>query len=72
MARLVKEKGATEYTGLEPATFRAWVSSGRLPPALPDYGLWDIKALDLALDRISGIGSATNALDAWRGKKRCA
>jgi predicted DNA-binding transcriptional regulator AlpA len=31
MARLVTEKEAAEYVGLELATFRAWVSSGRLP-----------------------------------------
>lgn len=51
------------------ATFRAWVESGRLPQPIPDCGKYDAKALDLALDRISGINSPTNALDAWRVTK---
>jgi hypothetical protein len=55
MARLVTEKEAADYIGLELATFRAWVASGRLPEPIADCGKYDSKALDLALDRISGI-----------------
>jgi hypothetical protein len=66
MARLVSEKKAAEAIGVELATFRDWVSSGRLPQPLPDCGLFDLKAIDAALDRISGLGNAANALDAWR------
>jgi hypothetical protein len=40
-----------------------------LPQPIPDCGKYDAKALDLALDRISGINSPTNALDAWRVTK---
>jgi predicted site-specific integrase-resolvase len=69
MARLKNEKESAEYIGLEVATFRAWVESGRLPQPIPDCGKYDAKALDLALDRISGINSPTNALDAWRVTK---
>ena len=69
MARLKNEKELAEYIGLEVATFRAWVESGRLPQPIPDCGKYDAKALDLALDRISGINSPTNALDAWRVTK---
>ncbi len=68
MARLVPEKKGAEYLGLDLATFRAWVECGRLPGPVPSTDLYDVKALDLALDRISGIGTATNALDAWRLK----
>ena len=28
----------------------------------------DLKALDAALDRLSGLGGASNALDAWKAK----
>jgi hypothetical protein len=66
MARLATDETAAKEIGLPLATFRAWVACGRLPKPLPDCGLYDTKALDLALDRISGIGSPTNALDAWR------
>jgi hypothetical protein len=73
MSRLVTEKEAAEYIGLELATFRAWVASGRLPGPIPDCSKYDSRALDLALDRISGIGSATNALDSWRARgAKCA
>ena len=66
--RLVTESAACEAMGLPLATFRAWVQSGRLPQPLPDCGLYDVKALDAALDRVSGLGSPANALDAWRAK----
>jgi hypothetical protein len=68
MARLVTEKEAAESVGLPLATFRTWVEVGRLPKPLPDCGLYDIKALDAALDRISGLGGSANALDAWRAR----
>jgi hypothetical protein len=68
MPRLVAEKEAAESVGLPLATFRAWVETGRLPKPLPDCGLYDIKALDAALDRVSGLGTPSNALDAWRAK----
>ena len=52
MARLASEKEAADYIGLEVATFRAWVSSGRLPQPIADCGKYDLKAIDLAIDRI--------------------
>lgn len=69
MPRLVNEQQAAESVGIPVATFRAWVESGRLPPPLPDCGLFDTKALDAAVDRISGLGGPSNALDAWRIQK---
>jgi hypothetical protein len=68
MARLVSEKEAAEAIGLELATFRAWVSCGRLPKPIEDCGKFDLKAIDAAVDRISGLGGGANALDAWRAK----
>lgn len=68
MARLVTEKEAADATGLDLATFRAWVSCGRLPSPIPDCGKFDLKAIDSALDQISGLGTPSNALDAWRAK----
>ena len=66
MPRLVDEQQAAEAIGVPVATFRAWVESGRLPKPLPDCGLFDTKVLDAAVDRISGLGNPSNALDAWR------
>jgi hypothetical protein len=68
MARLVAEKEAAAAVGIELATFRAWVETGRLPKPLPDCGKYDLKAIDAAIDKISGLGGAINALDAWRAK----
>jgi hypothetical protein len=66
MSRLAPETKAAEAIGLPLSTFREWVGCGRLPKPLPDCDLYDLKALDAALDRISGLGTASNALDAWR------
>jgi hypothetical protein len=68
MARLTSETNAAKRLGLPLATFRQLVADGRLPKPIDEFGLFDMKALDAALDRLSGLGSATNALDAWRGK----
>lgn len=67
MARLVGEAIAAKRVGLPLATFRNWVALGRLPRPLPDCGMFDMKAIDAALDRLSGLGGPSNALDAWRG-----
>jgi hypothetical protein len=68
MSRLANEKEAADSVGLDLATFRAWVASGRLPKPIADCGKYDLKAIDAALDRVSGLGGPTNALDAWRTK----
>jgi hypothetical protein len=68
-ARLVTEQQASERIGLDLATFRAWVKSGQLPKPIADCGKYDLKAIDAALDRISGLGAASNALDAWRERR---
>jgi hypothetical protein len=68
MTRLVTEKEAAEIVGLELSTFRTWVTCGKLPKPIPDCGKYDMKAIDAALDRISGLGGPSNALDAWRAR----
>jgi hypothetical protein len=69
MARLATEQQAAEEIGVDLATFRAWVNCGRLPKPLPDCGKFDLKAIDAALDRISGLGNSSNALDNWRERR---
>jgi hypothetical protein len=68
MARLVTEKEAADAVGIDLATFRAWVASGKLPKAIPDCGKYDVKAIDAAIDRLSGLGGPSNALDAWKAR----
>ena len=69
--RLASEVQAAAHIGLDLATFCAWVAAGRLPHALPDCGKYDMKAIHLALDRMSGIGSRENGLhEVLRGVTR--
>jgi hypothetical protein len=67
-ARLASEKEAAESIGLDLATFREWVRCGKLPKPLPDCGKYDLKAIDVAIDRVSGLGGASNVLDAWKAR----
>ena len=66
--RLAKEKATATGIGFDLATFREWVASGLLPGPIEGTDLFDMKAMDAALDRLSGIGALGNALDAWRAK----
>jgi hypothetical protein len=57
---------AAAYCDLSVSTFDLQVARGLLPPALPFCAhrkVWDIKALDDALDRLSGRVSASVAND---------
>lgn len=73
--RLVSRDQAASYCGLSVSTFSKWVKIGRLPSALSGTSRWDLKAVDLALDSLSGLPSthtsdvATSALDEWRAKR---
>ena len=69
MPRLVSEKVAARC---RPATHNLppLGQLRMLPKPMDLCGLFDTKAVDLALDRLSGICSPTNALDAWRERRR--
>jgi predicted DNA-binding transcriptional regulator AlpA len=73
--RLVSRDQAASYCGLSVSTFSNWVKIGRLPSALSGTSRWDLKAIDLALDSLSGLlrtqtpDVATSALDEWRAKR---
>jgi hypothetical protein len=47
------------YLGITPATFAKWVATGRAPKPLPGTRRWDRKAVDIALDKLSGIPPAS-------------
>lgn len=53
--RLMSGAEVAEYLGLTPASFAKWVADGRAPKPLPGTRRWDRKAVDLALDKASGI-----------------
>jgi excisionase family DNA binding protein len=52
--RLMSGSEAAEYCGVTVATWAKWVAAGSMPK--PVIGRqWDRKAIDLALDKASGI-----------------
>lgn len=72
--RLLSGSDAAAYFGVTPATFTKWVSAGTAPPPIPNTRRWDRKALDLALDKASGIVAPSivpdtqEIEDAWERK----
>jgi hypothetical protein len=62
---LMSGADAAAYCGVTAATFARWISDGRVPKPLPGTRRWDRKAIDLALDRLSGISPAAEQEDAW-------
>lgn len=66
---------AAAYCGVTLATWSKWVAAGTVPAPLSGTRRWDRKALDLALDKASGIVATTAAADdtdaaetAWEAK----
>ena len=60
---------AATYCGLKPSQFRAWIADGRLPGPIPGTRRFDRKAIDRALDNLSGLSDDTTpktAYDAWK------
>ena len=64
----VTEKEPAAALGLDLVTFRSWVADGRPPKAVPDCGKFDMRAMDEAIDPVSGNGSPQQALDMWGAK----
>lgn len=62
--RLMSGTDVANYCGITLATLSKWVTEGRLPPPLPGTRRWDRKALDLALDKLSGIEAPLSKEDA--------
>ena len=63
--RALRRSDAALYAGISPSKFDHLVADGRLPkPARVDGCLlWDIRALDAALDRLLGTGPTVAADD---------
>lgn len=71
--RLLSRQQAAAYCCLSPSTFSNWVRLGKLPPPLPGTARWDLKAIDAALDALSGLTENAeeplSPLDEWRNKR---
>lgn len=66
--RLLSREEAAAYVGLSPTTFDLEVAAGTFPGPFPLTSarrrLWDIRALDAAIDRKSGINAGANDREA--------
>jgi predicted DNA-binding transcriptional regulator AlpA len=69
--RLLDRKAAAAYVGLSSTTFDVEVAAGTFPQPFPlahtRRRLWDVRALDAAMDRASGIQTKA---DDWEARKR--
>ena len=63
--RLITLREAAEYCGISPASYRDWVASGRVPGYVPGTRRIDKRALDRALDRLSGIEDHEDPFENW-------
>ena len=65
---------AAKHTGVSQSAFRDWVRKGIVPGPWHGTRRYDLRALDAALDRISGLAgpaSKASAYDHWKeGKVR--
>ena len=72
--RLLAREQAAAYCSLSVQGFSQRVKSGRLPAPLVGTLRWDLRAIDAALDSMSGIanrsesGVDSSALDQWKAK----
>ena len=58
--RCVRRKEIEQAYGFKPAVFSRLVVKGIMPLRVPGTRMWDRRAIDHALDKISGLGQASN------------
>lgn len=65
--RCLSREEAAAYCGLGPEGFAAWVRAGRMPGPIPGTHRWDRRAIDVALDKLSGLEKhePQSELDQW-------
>jgi hypothetical protein len=65
--RLLTRAQAAIYCNISVSTFSNWVKIGRLPLPISGTNRWDLRAIDQALDALSGItNEPASALDLWK------
>jgi hypothetical protein len=72
--RVLSAREAAAYCGLSLAGFRAWKARGIIPGPIKGTYKYDRKALDLAIDKASGIAiiaqsKPVSAYDKWRATR---
>jgi hypothetical protein len=69
--RLMTRTEVAHYCRLTPSALSSWIKRGLLPGPIAGTSRWDSKAIDNALDLVSGLSvkTDTNSLDQWRSKR---
>lgn len=67
--RLITKKAAAAYVGVSVPTFTKWVAEGLFPPSVSITKMWDKKAIDAQLDKLSGLESRTPQADSFETRK---
>lgn len=71
-ARNLTRNEAAAYCRLKPSAFSDWVAKKIVPGPIKGTRRWDKRALDAALDRISGLSQQSDdksALAQWKDKR---
>lgn len=69
-ARLLTKKAAAAYVGVSAPTFAKWVLAGIMPASVSITKMWDRKAIDSQLDKISGLERPIEKEDSFAIWKR--
>lgn len=66
-ARLLSRVEGAAYAGVSPSTFDRMVADGMMPGPKRVYGrvLWDVRALDAAIDALPGGDDSPQAANPW-------
>lgn len=69
--RCLSRQDAACHCGVSVYSFDDWVRRGILPKPIPGTRRWDRKAIDAALDRLSGITAniPSSPLAEWRARR---
>lgn len=71
--RGMSKSEAAKYCGCATTSaFDTWIQRGIVPGPIPGTSKWDRKAIDVALDKASGLdaaGASSNLLADWKAKK---
>jgi excisionase family DNA binding protein len=69
LRRGLRRDEVADYLGITPTSVDDWVRKKRIPGPIPGTHRWDLKAIDAALDKASGLvteSSGLTPLQRWR------
>lgn len=61
--RGITREEAADFCGIAPSTFDAWVRAGKMPGPVPGTKRWDLKAIEKAWDKLSGLTDQASSED---------